>query len=409
MVLVERLRVTGVEVQSYGTDAALLGELRASWPPAGAAAGNAGFTRVDLGTLSPAAAIRLTDRLGVALAAEPKRPAGSFASVPVVLEGSSWRRGRPGDGISAFVAGAPMASERSIGVDQTHDSVVVGERAIVKWFRHVGPGPSRAATLLAHLAEVDFGGIPAPLGSLAWRSPSGVDLTLAQGDAYLPGARDGWEWCLDLAESGDASVGGQLGELVAGLHQALATPSSILREPVGRAGREEIGRWRAQALATLDDAVAATPGTDLPEWEPAMRAALDGMAARSVPIQPVHGDLHVGQVLEWPGGRAVIDFDGNPALPEAANAVLQPPERDVAQMLTSLDHLGRVVEERGGGDRSTWIADARSGFLAAVGRVDERLIEAFEVEQECRELVYAARFLPRWRYAPMATLRARFG
>ena len=31
-----------------------------------------------------------------------------------------------------------------------------------------------------------------------------------------------------------------------------------------------------------------------------------------------------------------------------------------------------------------------------------------QVEQECRELVYAARFLKRWRYAPLATLRARF-
>ena len=29
--------------------------------------------------------------------------------------------------------------------------------------------------------------------------------------------------------------------------------------------------------------------------------------------QPVHGDLHVGQVLEWSGGLAVIDFDGNPS------------------------------------------------------------------------------------------------
>ena len=126
-------------------------------------------------------------------------------------------------------------------------------------------------------------------------------------------------------------------------------------------------------------------------------------------VQPVHGDLHVGQVLEWPGGLAVIDFDGNPTLSEAANAIRQPRERDVAQMLTSLDHVGRVVEERGGGDRSAWIAEARAGFLAAIGPVDEALLAAFEVEQECRELVYADRFLPRWRYAPMATLRARFG
>ena len=409
MVLVERVRVTGVEVQSYGTDAGLLEELRASWPVEGASSTPVdGYRSIDLAGLEVAGAVRLTDRLGVALAAEE---AGSFASVPVAREdyGGPWRRARAGDGLSAFVAGVPEASERPIGVDQTHESVVVGERAILKWFRRVGPGPSRASLLLAHLTEVGFEGIPAPLGTLAWRSPSGAGLTLAQGDAFLPEARDGWDWCLERCEAGDATVGALLGELVAELHRALATPSPIIEVPVGSAGREEIGRWTAEAMASLDDSLALTDDPELSTWAPAMRAVLDGVDSRSAPIQPIHGDLHVGQVLEWSGGHAVIDFDGNPALSERANAVSQPRERDIAQMTTSLDHVGRVIEERGDGDRTGWIAEARAAFLGAVGSVDETLLAAFEVEQECRELVYAARFLPRWRYAPMAALRARFG
>lgn len=397
---------TGIEVQSYGTDAGLLDELRGSWPPASTAPDADGFTRVDPGALEPVGAVRLTGRFGVALAAGA---GGSFAPLAVVLDAGSWRRARPGDGISAFVAGVPMASERPIGVDQTHDSVVVGERAIVKWFRHIGPGPSRASLLLRHLAEVGFEGIPAPLGSLAWRLQSGVELTLAQGDAFLPGALDGWEWSLERADVGDASLGREMGELVAGLHRALATPSSVIEHPLGSAGREDVGRWRADAIATLEAAVALTPGPELAAWAPRMRAELEGIDRASVPTQAVHGDLHVGQVLQSAAGLAVIDFDGNPTLAEGANAIRQPRERDVAQMLTSLDHVGRVVEERGGGDRSGWIAEARAGFLAAIGPVDEDLIAAFEVEQECRELMYSARFLPRWRYAPMATLRARFG
>ena len=343
----------------------------------------------------------------MALAAEP---GGSFAVVPVAREeyGGPWRRARPGDGLSAFVAGAPVASERPIGVDQTHESVVVGERAIVKWLRRAGPGPSRASILLAHLAEVGFDRIPAPLGSLAWESPSGVSLSLALGDAYLPGARDGWERLVECCEAGDASVGRRLGELVAGLHRALALPSSVIEQPIGSAGRKEVGRWRAEAEATLDDAVGLTADPRLTAWAPAIRAVLGSVDARSAVIQPVHGDLHVGQVLEWSGGLVVIDFDGNPTLSEAANSVRQPRERDVAQMLTSLDLVGRVIEERGGGDRSGWIADVRAGFLDATGPADEALLAAFAVEQECRELVYAARFLPRWRYAPMAALGARF-
>ena len=42
----------------------------------------------------------------------------------------------------------------------------------------------------------------------------------------------------------------------------------------------------------------------------------------------------------------------------------------------------------------------------AAGLLDESLIRPFEIEQECRELIYSARHLPRWRYAPMGVLRA---
>jgi predicted trehalose synthase len=156
MLLVERL--TGMVAQSYATDAALLAELRAAWPPGAAPTGNDapdGYRPTDLAALEPAGAVRLTDRLAVALAATNDAADDSFTVVPVVrADPGYWRRAVAGDGLSAFVAGAPMASERPIGVDQTHVSVVVGERAVVKWFRRVRPGPSRAATLLAHLAAV---------------------------------------------------------------------------------------------------------------------------------------------------------------------------------------------------------------------------------------------------------------
>ena len=146
---------------------------------------------------------------------------------------------------------------------------------------------------------------------------------------------------------------------------------------------------------------------------PRMRADIDSLPAdRAVPIQPVHGDLHVGQILEWPGGLAVIDFDGNPTLTGAGNQLRQPVERDIAQMTSSLDHVGRIVDERTGGKRhhvvEEWVARTRREFLAGLD-ADVALLTAFEVEQECRELVYAARYLPRWRYAPLATLAARYG
>ncbi len=236
---------------SYAADGRLLAELRAAWPAIAAGPARApgrGYLRAPLGDRPPDAALRLGDRHAVALVAES---GGAFFVVLLARDEvavDAWRRAEPGDGLSAFAAGVPSASERAIAADQTNASVVVGERAIVKWFRRIGPGPGRAATLLAHLDAVGFGGIPAPLGSLTWRSPAGVELTIAQGDAYLAGASDGWDWCLARLERHaahgetpcpadcDPWIGRPLGRLVARLHGALRTPSSRDRR-ARRAGR----------------------------------------------------------------------------------------------------------------------------------------------------------------------------
>jgi maltokinase len=61
-----------------------------------------------------------------------------------------------------------------------------------------------------------------------------------------------------------------------------------------------------------------------------------------------------------------------------------------------------------------WIADAQAGFLAAYANrlasadarelLDRSLLLPFMVQQECREYIYAARYLPHWRYVPDAAL-----
>lgn len=429
----------GLVTASYETDRALLDELRAAWPP-GRSPLHANEGRsvegaddaAERSSAEPSAAIRVGSRFAVAFVPDDD----GWRSVPLAGAGGRWWLAAPGDGISAFVAGAPSASERAIGVDQTHASVVVGERVVVKWFRRIGPGPSRAATLLSHLAAIGYRGVPEPLGWVAWRTPAGEDLAVAQGDAYLPGARDGWEWVVERVEAAAATphdptegrgrlldpiaTGEALGSLVAGLHRALATPTTVIPGPFASATRDEVDGWRRRAAATLEDAIALTDaadaaaGAELRAWRPGMERDLQAVATDTVIVcQPVHGDLHVGQILEWPGGLAIIDFDGNPALGPDANPLRQPVERDVAQLLTSLDHAGRIVERRRGGDPdpviAAWVTAARAGVLDAYGAVEAEVLAAFEVEQECRELVYAARFLPRWRPAPMATLRARYG
>jgi maltokinase len=343
------------------------------------------------------------------------------------------------EGLRRFPGPAPLVEsliERPITVDQTHRSVVVGEAAVVKWMRPPLPAPQRTPALLAHLAEVGFartaqpyaalyrpaameahGVLPAPLAEAV--PPELVALVVA----FLPGAVDGWEWAVDdlLAELGGgppAAIGTPLGELAAELHVALATPSSVLPVPVGAATAADVAGWAGQGLAALDEALTLTDGAD-GEWLAGRAAAIRAdlalpPAAVGTAIQRLHGDLHVGQVLRWDGGYAVIDFDGNPTAPQDA---AEPAARDVAQLLTSLGNVGAIANKRTGHAHrervAAWADRERAALLGAYRPVAGELFDAtltagFEAAQLCRELIYAARFLPRWRYAPMDVLRHRY-
>ena len=87
---------------------------------------------------------------------------------------------------------------------------------------------------------------------------------------------------------------------------------------------------------------------------------------------PVHGDLHVGQILRWDGGYAVNDFDGNPVLPARGANGAEPAARDVAGMLQSLDHVGRVVLRRNGGRSPSrvidWMAESQNSSSTVTAR-----------------------------------------
>ncbi|MBB4697667.1 hypothetical protein [Paractinoplanes abujensis] len=340
-------------------------------------------------------------------------------------------------------------TERPITVDQTNESVVVGEQVVVKWMRT--PAPDRSTPLLAHLAANGFTSMPAPHAALF-----DGDNLVALVTQFLPGGQDGWDWCVDdllaqLDGGPPASFGRDLGILAADLHCALATPSALLPDPVVPAppadgwadlleeavatgthespARSTHGWPTTSATTSPATSVHELPGpvvAGLPEvgddWlvslRPRLAADLDS-PARAHPGKAihVHGDLHVGQILRWRDGYAVIDFDGNPTLA----AQPEPVARDVAQLRMSVLHVAEIANRRTAGrHRAELVAWGRRTADELLTAYRERLsarselfnvdlLRPFEVEQECRELVYAARFLPRWRYAPLGVLRSWYG
>ncbi len=327
--------------------------------------------------------------------------------------------------VPAFVTGG---RECPITVDQTNMSIVVDETVIVKWLAEPMPPPHPAVVTLAHLDEIGFREVPRLHGV---HLVDGLVAALVQ--EYLPGALDGWDWYADeftgvfdgvVAEDRVRHSAGQLGAMAGRLHAALATPSSIIAEPIGTI---DLADEAARCHRLVDEALALTtgePGRHLADRVVRVRATLEplrGPGATSS-VQPVHGDLHVGQFLRSGDRLAVTDFDGNPLTAvDGAGDHRRPTAADVASLLQSIDHVGRVAAMRRPGTAARLeplVADAidtcLSAYLAALASLgaadlfDERLLWPFRVAQEMHEFVYAARHLPEWVHTPDATLCSMF-
>jgi maltokinase len=341
------------------------------------------------------------------------------------------REGSFGDfSVDVVGSGIPIGKVRTIDVDQSNDSVIIGEEpgaVMVKWQLDAVESPAPQRLLMLAVSGLT----PEVRGVVRWRDGSGVVRTIMTAADYVPGAVDGWTWAVELVRSH------ALGETVDAIR-----PFAVLGQMTARmhvvlsvAG---VQMWNRQALvgvhgacrADLDEAVRLIDGDEGVR----LRARADLIGERmdavaeidSTPVIPIHGDFHIGQVLRVVDGDsfgfAIVDFDGNPVLNPSERMKPQPAARDVAGMLASIDHVARVVNYRTEGldprPAAIWIPHAQDAFLAAYqgelgasgqrSLLDDRLLTPLMLDQECREFVYAARHLPHWRYVPDAVLTAIF-
>ena len=320
-----------------------------------------------------------------------------------------------------LLIGPTPGVERDIGVDQTNVSVIVDESVVVKWLTPPVVEPHPGVQLLEHLAEVGFAETPTLLGVA--RVNGRVEAVLSE---YIPNSQDGWEWYVDDVLAWLEGVApleslvetaARLGALAARLHDALATPSSVISMPVVTVPTMPIHQAAQELLA---EAIKVTA----PSWplrEPMVeriRGEIEVLAEVSETVgQPIHGDLHVGQILRAAEQLWVIDFDGDPLADAPTRRQPQPAARDVAGLLQSIDHVARVAHRRRPDvdidtierlitPAVTAALDAYRQALGGARLLDGRLVRPLQVVQELHELVYAARHLDRWRYVPQAALPA---
>lgn len=324
-----------------------------------------------------------------------------------------------GRGESAAVAsrllGRALIGERPIAVDQTNESVVVADEAVVKWLRPPVPTPHPGVELLRYLTAQGFAHMPAFVGA-----HEADELVYAVVTAYVPGALDGWDWYVDDVDGwlrGDVSFeellasATRMADITSQLHTAL---SGLQRSAV--AART----YHAEAEALLQRAMQVVDGDEghrLRSLERSVRAALEPLRIDGqLAAHRIHGDLHAGQFLRTPDDperMLVTDFDGNPLADPTERRLAQSPLRDLASLLQSIDHVGRIVVKRRHPDRrrdvDTFIREATRVALATYSArhtVDAGVLRALRTAQELHEYCYAALHLPKWIYVPDEALPA---
>lgn len=303
--------------------------------------------------------------------------------------------------------------------EQSNSSVLFGEDSVLKLFRKVTPGENPDITTHRVLTEA---GSPHVAALYGWIEADDLHLGMLQ--QFLRTASDGWELALasvrDLFAEADLhaeEVGGDFAGEAARLGQALGEVHEQLRVsfPTG----EMPGSALAGAMSErLTAAVEVVP--ELGEHAEAAHAVFAAVADLAVvPVQRIHGDLHLGQTLRTVLGWKLVDFEGEPAKPLAERLLPDSPWRDVAGMLRSFDYAPHAIAESMPEDdpdvlhqravrADEWARRNRKAFLTAylggepLWPAQRALLTAYIVDKAVYECVYEARNRPTWLSIPLA-------
>ncbi|MFC8127468.1 maltokinase [Streptomyces sp. NPDC057302] len=286
--------------------------------------------------------------------------------------------------------------------EQSNTSLVYGNSFILKLFRRVHYGINPDLEVPRALARGGCARVPEAVAWFWTTEPHKMTLGVLQ--PFLPEATDGWTLALQSLASGEdfSDQAYELGRATAEVHLALTR--AFATEPLDPDG----GRRLAAAMTgRLEKAAAQVP--ELAPYMPRLKAAYGAVAARGLgrPTQRIHGDLHLGQVLQAEQRWFVIDFEGEPARPLAERRHAQAPVRDVAGMLRSFDYAAYTRRPW----RAQWVDRCREAYCAGYAaespwdpRADAELLRAYETDRAVYEVLYETRHRPDWVPVPMAAI-----
>lgn len=291
--------------------------------------------------------------------------------------------------------------------EQSNTSILYGRCFVLKFFRHVEEGVNPDCEMGEFLSvRARFPHVPPAAGSIEYRRSGAAAATIGILQGFVANRGDAWQRTIgalgdfyDAVESGDSGLHppervGQalvsealrpaagseswlgeyrasayrLGRRTGELHLALSSDASdpdFRPEPFSiddqrevsrsmiRLAEESFGMLRRRAadlpemLARKAQAALAAEKQILARFELLGTRPLGGLRTR------IHGDLHLGQILDTGDDFVFIDFEGEPARSLAERRAKHSPVRDVAGMLRSFHYAAYAALFKRAGEGAT--------------------------------------------------------
>jgi len=352
----------------------------------------------------------------------PHDPAFAAALLALMLdeqnlglaEGHRLPAADPGE-LSASRVMVGEQSNTSIVLDLVDTLGVPMKPLICKLFRVLQDGQNPDVVVQSALSAAGSTLVPGSVGYVCGRWPdTAADNGMATGhlafaQEFLPGVEDAWRVALAAV-----AAGADFSEQARSLGQASAQVHATLAQTMGtrEATKDDVAALTRSMRARHAAALSEVPA--LADYDQMILASIEAVSSIRWPaLQRIHGDYHLGQVLDAPGrGWVLVDFEGEPLRPLAERTHPDLALRDVAGMLRSFDYVaGSWEQEHPGRSAAPWASQARTAFLdgytSSAGRdprEDAVLLDALELDKALYEVVYEARNRPTWLTIPITAI-----
>ncbi|TLD72521.1 maltose alpha-D-glucosyltransferase [Phragmitibacter flavus] len=369
--------------------------------------------------------------------------------------------GEPARGLNKEQLEQALKQSRVVSLEQSNTSIIYGDLFFMKFFRKFESGvhPDQEMTSVLHDTG-EFEHVPEYLGALKLMDAegSGAATMLCR---YTPHQGPGWTYVLDevagfcdrvlenRADPSGASLEEMIGPLFAMRVEQLAVITAEMHLALLKAGetrkdfapeafsmhyqrslnqgmRTAAGKAFRQLAAQKD--LMDESSRELVETLLSLKDKAYAKLAevRSKPMVTdkirIHGDYHLGQVLNTGNDFVVIDFEGEPSLSLGERRLKRSPLKDVAGMLRSFDYAAAEALRREDADDAAmlspwlaqWVTWVQQKFVAAylerAGKAsflpEDRddlncLLEVFMLEKAIYEVGYELSYRPEFAVIPL--------